>query len=352
MKKLAIVLSLLLLLCSCTGRAVGEEDKKDDDDPIDIESIIVEDNQIDDEETEEAEDDADQVDITLLPGGDVGFPYTGPYKPVAVMIENEPKARPQSGIIDADVVYEVHAEGGITRFLALFLSKSPSVVGPVRSVRHYYMHLAQEWDAYLVHYGQSFIAEEQFSKIPVKRLNGIKGSKLFWRDSSRKAPHNVYIDIGTCKDAIDFNQKEREVPITEEVPTKGETYSTITIPYNSTFSKVEYTYDSESGKNMRSTNGTPSTDRESGDQLFAHNIVIQYAKHGILEPGAGYREVELFGSGKAMYFIGGRFFEGRWERQNENSPTRFLDDGGEEIEFIPGNIWVHVVPTNMKVTVE
>lgn len=349
MKKIAIFLSFLLLLCSCTGKDIDMEDVEDD--TIEIEPIIVEDTDVLKEEDDE-EDVDDEVRIEPVEGAGAGFPYTGPYRPVAVIIENEPAARPQSGLSDADVVYEVHAEGGITRFLALFLSKSPPVVGPVRSVRHYYMHLAQEWDAYLVHYGQSFIAENQFASIPVRRLNGIKGSKLFWRDNSRKAPHNVYIDIGKCKDDITFDQKERKVSLTTEVPTQGTEYSSITIPYNSTFSKVEYKYDRESGRNMRGTNGKPSTDKESGAELFANNIIIQYAKHGILEPGAGYREVEVFGSGKAMYFIGGKCFEGRWERANSKSPTRFLDESGEEVRLMQGNLWVHIVPTNMKVVVE
>ena len=303
----------------------------------------------------------DDIDIELSePGtGEIknpspitGLEMNGDYKPVAVMVENIAVARPQSGVIDADLVYEAHAEGGITRWLAVFLSRRPEVVGPVRSVRHYYMYLAQEWDAYLVHYGQSFIAEELFNKVDVKRLNGFYDDKLFWRDKSRKAPHNVYINIEDCREKIDFSQECKGFQFSSEAISGGEAYQKITIPYNSSENVVSYRYDEQQKRNLRFVNGKENTDRETGKQLSAKNIIVQYAKHSILEPGAGYRDVKLTGTGKAKYFIGGRCFDGTWERKDYDSQTVYYDKSGKEIRLQPGNTWIQLVQTDMQVKVE
>lgn len=327
MKRLAIFMIFILLLSGCASKDIPPEDT-DNENIVEIESLVV-----DEEKLEEKEEEV-------------------PYAPVAVMIENSTAARPQSGLQDADVVYEVYVEGGITRFLAIFNSNYPEVAGPVRSVRHYYLDIAQEWDAYLVHYGGSPLAKAQFDKVPIKRIDGMIDTHRFWRDSSRKSPHNAYIDITKCRDLIDFEQNRRQIKFSEAPQAIGQTCSTVAIPYTSKSYKVEYKYDDESGKNMRFTAGDPFIDRESGEQISVDNIVIQYARHERTENGVGYKEIELYGSGRAQYFIGGQFFEGSWERSDAQSPTKFLDEKGQEIEFLPGNIWIHIVPTNMSVTAE
>ena len=328
MKKLVIFMVVVLLICGCTAKEPPRDDT-DDENMVEIEPIVVEDKEpIEQAEAEE------------------------PYEPVGVMIENSTAARPQSGLIDADVVYEVYVEGGITRFLALFNSKYPEVVGPVRSVRHYYLDIAQEWDAYLVHYGGSPLAKAQFDKVAIKRIDGMIDTNRFWRDSSRKSPHNAYIDIAQCRELIDFEQNIREIKFSETAPSTGEAYSTVIIPYTSKSYKVEYRYDEKLGENMRFVGDVPFIDRESEQQLSIDNIVIQYARHERTKNKVGYKEVELFGSGRAQYFIGGKFYEGTWERSDAESPTHFLNESGEEIEFMPGNVWIHIVPTNMNVTVK
>lgn len=308
---------------------------------------------------ENKEDDAQgDIELEVQPEGPIcpltGLPYHGEYKPVAMIIENSPAARPQSGLIDADLVYEAHAEGGITRFLAIFLSEMPEKVGPIRSLRHYFMHMAREWDALLVHYGQSFIAEQQFNSIQVHRLNGLymAGEGPFWRDRSRKAPHNVYINAKDCIEQIDFKQQERGFEFTTNPLADGREYKRLIIPYHKSASMVEYRYDEEKGLNMRYINGEPHVDKETGEQLYNKNIIVQYAKHGILEPGAGYREIELIGSGKAVYFIGGRYEEGTWHREGPNAPTQYLDGSGKPIRLAPGKTWIEVVPRDMEISVE
>ncbi|MFU0800663.1 MAG: DUF3048 domain-containing protein [Xylanivirga thermophila] len=343
--KLGVILSLSIMLAACSRPYVeADKDMMDIDNTDTIEDSI-------------SQDDGDKVVETVdIKGGNIcpltGIPYEGTYKPVAIMIENSPKARPQSGLSKADIVYEVHAEGGITRFMALFLSNMPNKVGPIRSVRHYYMQLAQEWDAYLVHYGQSFIAEEQFDKINVKRLNGLNTNKPFWRDKSRKAPHNVYIDALKCQDKIDFDQTARGFSFSDDYPDGGLAYEKIVLPFNDSYSKVEYIYDDEKGQNMRYNGGRASIDQETGKQLSNKNIIVQYAEHSILEPGAGYRDVKVFGKGRAAYFIDGRYYEGTWSRKNAEKPTVYYNEENIPITLKPGNTWIEIVPDDMEVSIQ
>ncbi len=114
-------------------------------------------------------------------------------RPLAVMIENSPAARPQSGLSQASVVYEAITEGGITRFLAIYLNGEPAVIGPVRSARPHFIYLAQEYDPVFVHCGESYEALQILARnSPVRNLDQIKYGKPFWRSRKRPAPHNLY----------------------------------------------------------------------------------------------------------------------------------------------------------------
>lgn len=347
MKKLLFVLLILsILLAGCGKKGPTPEETSDPIAPTDT--------------ADANNNDAGDIDIEIeIPTDEVinnpspltGLEMENKYQPVAIMVENFSAARPYSGIIDADIVYEAHNEGGLTRFLAIFQSKSPKIVGPVRSVRHYFMWMAEEWDAYLVHFGQSFIAAERFDKIKVKRLNGLYTDKPFWRDNSRKAPHNVYIDVNKVREKIDFEQSAKGFSFISENKRQGSPYKSITIPYNTSTTLVEYKYDDTQKLNMRYINRKKDVEKETGKQLFAKNIIIQYAVHTILEPGAGYRDVALVGSGKAQYFMDGQWLEGTWERKAPEDRTIFYDQDKKEMEFLRGNSWIQIVQTDMKVSV-
>lgn len=114
-------------------------------------------------------------------------------RPLAVMIENEYNARPQSGLDKAGIVYEILTEGGITRFLALFLGETLDEIGPVRSARPYFLDYTMEYDGIYIHYGASPQGYVDLKKLKINAINGMYDSATFWRDNSRKEPHNAYI---------------------------------------------------------------------------------------------------------------------------------------------------------------
>lgn len=136
-----------------------------------------------------------------------GLPMVSPGSPVTVAIDNNPSARPQTGLNEADIVYEIPAEGGITRFLALFHSRSPEVVGPVRSSRPYLALLAREWGAVFGHCGGDPELDRYINEWKVVDANEFRLGHLFWRDKTRSMPHNLYTSV----------ENLRKVP-SEELP--------------------------------------------------------------------------------------------------------------------------------------
>lgn len=281
-----------------------------------------------------------------------GLPSERSYQPLAVMIENSPAARPQSGLIHADVVYEMYVEGKITRFMAIFNDKDSAVTGPVRSVRHYYLDIVREWDALLIHYGGSSFAQDIYKKDnSIKRIDGMYDTEYYWRDKSRKAPHNAYVNTAECRKEIDTKQDERGFLFAENIPV-GQDYSKIVIPYHSGHTVTSYVFDASKGVHRRFINGNPHVDRETGQQIEVKNVIIQYAKHRPLNTPGGHIDIKLVSSGPAEYFINGNHFKGSWKKESKSHKTVFYDEKGQEVMLMPGNTWIQVVPVGFKVLVE
>ena len=150
------------------------------------------------EGTEEIEE-----ELVIAEGEELPFvtPFTGKrvaeeplIRPIVVTINNHPKARPQSGLTEADVVYEMLAEGDVTRLLALYQSDIPAVAGPVRSARSYFIDIANGLGAFYYAHGYSPEAKSMLERGVVDNMNGMHyDGTYFKRSSERKAPHNSYI---------------------------------------------------------------------------------------------------------------------------------------------------------------
>lgn len=259
----------------------------------------------------------------------------------AVMVNNHGKARPQTGLIDADIVYELEMEGLITRFFALFYGDPPKHVGPVRSARPYTLALAKEWDAYFVHVGGSDEAFALVEKWGIRDIDDTHGHPGFWLDETRKRPHNTYINLERALRGKDGNGKFKEwnfVDGYDNVPD----YKEIKLKY-SKYNRIKYAWDNQEKKYERYINGYKHIDRISGRQITAKNIIIQYAKHTYSGDKEKHIEIDIIGKGKAEYFLGGKYFEGTWEKKSLAAPTRFYDKDGNHIKPVKGNTWIQVV---------
>lgn len=302
------------------------------------------------------------------PAGTLRWPLTGMPAPsadaivtrvVSVKIENSPAARPQTGLDQADVVYEMISEGGITRFHALFQSQVPKVVGPVRSCRPPDLYLVPQYHSLLAHVGgpkkvRNILASD---KAKYNDMDQFFNPASYWRSKSRPAPHNMYLDITKLRR---YATTKRHYAATETITglefapaslTASPTVTQISVPVSSS-NKVKWVYDAASRMYARSINGKKHTDAVTKKQLTARNVVVIWVKikpypgdkHGVVE-------ITLSGSGRATVFTGGQRVDGTWQAGTDAPPTLKTRDG-KTIKLEPGNTWFQVIANDQNITMK
>lgn len=292
-------------------------------------------------------------------------PVSAMPRPVMVMVENSNAARPQSGLDQADLVYEILAESNITRFAAVYQSKSPSVIGPVRSIRPYYVEIGDGLDAIIVHAGWSQDAINMIVDRKLNHFDQVYGdSAYYWRSAERKAPHNLYTGIDRIRQganerkmrsawrgsglpfiAVDKEEESGAQPVQAQ-QSVGQEAASVLIPYPGGYS-VGYRYDAGTKLYKREMNGSAHTDKETGRPLTAANILICRTPHKVVD-NAGRREVDVAGPGNGLLLQQGKAREVMWKR--ENGMIRAYDNG-QELALLPGQTWVQVVPETTAVSV-
>lgn len=261
-----------------------------------------------------------------------------------VMIENSPDARPQSGLLPAGVVFEAIAEGGITRFLALFQEAQPDYVGPVRSARPYYVDWVQSFDASYVHAGGPGDAINKIRSDGVKDLN--HSGNYFFRVNTRYAPHNLYTDFAKL-DAYNKSKGYTNSTFTSFVRKKDKKITTPTakaIDFNisSPLYSAHYDYDAATNTYPRSVGGRPHFDERAKKQINP-NVVIAM----VMQYRAAYNGVNSWynsiGSGKAYIFQDGGVSEGTWAKTDRKAQITFKDASGKDIPLNAGQTWISAV---------
>lgn len=311
------------------------------------------------------------IEVTPIPSAPLVYaPYTGlawkegeeehvNQRPIAVMINNERKARPQSGLPAADVLIEIMAEGGVTRIVAIYHSQLTTYdgeVGPVRSIRPYLIELGESYGAMLVHAGASNDGYRILQRQHKEHLDEISNAgPYFWRDQSRKAPHNLYTNL----DKLNEGLKKKGYSETAGVPALARQHEQSTIEQGTgstwikepaeqidiTFYKssdpVKYQYDSIQGNYIRYVRGEEHIDKVTNHALRADNILVVEANHKVLDD-VGRLEVDLNKPGAAVWLYKGEAVKGEWIRQDKG-PIQFTVDG-KVIELGSGNTHIMVVP--------
>ncbi len=273
----------------------------------------------------------------------------------AVIIENSPEARPQSGLSQAGVVYEALAEGGITRFLTFFVENQPPSIGPVRSLRPYFSDWSLEYASPIVHAGGSAEALGQVIPLQVKSLNALGGGvgSYFTRASDRYAPHNLYITNEALDRLLQANNYTQPAQFTPNARKKDEPPTTpahaiIGIDYSYSGFQVEYRYNQTCNCYDRFMAGGPHIDRNTGAQIQVKNVVVQYMPTSY--DGTGHAIMGTPGSGKTIVFRDGGAVEGTWTKAAHTERTKLLDPAGKEIPLNRGNTWYAIVPDNRTVS--
>lgn len=274
-----------------------------------------------------------------------------------IMIENSPDARPQSGLKDAGVVFEAIAEGGITRFLAIYQDSQPDYIGPVRSARPYYVRWVLPFNAGYAHVGGSPQALSDIKTLGVRDLDQFANSGAYERVSNRYAPHNVYTSIAklnsleaekgwTTSDFTWVDHKEKaEGPASQE----GVTAGTINLNISSALYNVTYAYDLNSGKYLRNMGGQPHIDEKANAQITP-DVVVALVMDKSLDPDGHHTVYGTTGSGTMYLFQDGGVQQGTWKKDSDSAQLQFIDSGGNPFKLNPGQTWISVVSSPDQVT--
>lgn len=271
-------------------------------------------------------------------------------KPVtAIMIENSPEARPQSGLKESGIVYEAIAEGGITRFLVLYQQEKPKLVGPVRSLRQYYLDWATPYNASIAHVGGSAAALKNVRNGSYRDIDQFFNPGTYWRSSDRYAPHNVYTSFQKL-DAVNKSKKYKTSKFTGFARTTGKaakkpTATRIAINFGSPTFNTSYTYNKKSNLYARSVGGAAHIDREKGQITPKVVIAMKVDMVNVMEDG--YREsIKTTGKGKATIFQNGTAQNVTWSKKSQKSPLQFLDKNGDPVKLARGQTWLSALPNS------
>ncbi len=304
--------------------------------------------------------------ITSLPDGqmysymtgEVVSEETGNLKPFAIMINNLSPAVPQSGLTSAEIIYEIRVESGITRFMAFIQDPGTlEKIGPVRSLRHYYMDFANDHDANIVCFGGSYIADNRVADEGLKTIDGMN-SGGFYRSSDRVAPHNAY----TSADGLRSQAQAKGMETThaenyessllfnesDTVPAEGEDALNVKIPFSTCNPYFEY--NAEDGLYYRFEYGAKHVDQETGDQLKFKNIIVQYVKEWTLDDESHHEDMDLYTEGKGLYITDGKAQPITWKKTGKTDKTRYYNEAGEQIRLNPGKTMFEVVPNTDSVS--
>lgn len=307
-----------------------------------------------------------EAEENKIPEGYVKSDISGTYispevaknRPIAVVFNNTKVAVPQSGISQADVIYEAPMEGGDVRLLGIFQDYSNlDKIGSVRSARTYFIAFALEYDAIFAHYGKAWTCEYLLNEKFVNNMDGTagEGSVIYYRTSDRKAPHNAYTSTsgllaGIEKKGYSTTHKEGytdHFQFSEEgQPTllsEGTDAGYVKPGY--AVNKSWFEYNANEGVYYRYQFEGPHIDEMNQKQLTCKNIIIQYVPYTIYE-GSAYLNLNIWDGGSGKYITNGKCIDITWKKDSEYGATRYYDASGQEIKLNPGKTWVCVAQTS------
>lgn len=278
---------------------------------------------------------------------------------IAVKIDNHPSARPQSGLEQADAVYELLVEGGLTRFVALFHDNDTEYLGPIRSGRPTDAELVGYLDATFNISGASGWIIRYLANRDIHMLGEGSGS---FRISGRRAPHNLYGNTADMREFADSNgyPDEAPQPMFEfgNVELEGEDATSISLDFSSDWPNVNYEWDGE--RYLRSNGSTPfwTMDRDGEQaQLAFDTVIVIFGRRYTSAPsdpsqGVAVPATDTVGEGRALVFAQGKAVEGRWSRDDRLVPFALTDAEGEPIIVPPGVPYIAIFPDSRSVTWE
>ena len=290
-----------------------------------------------------------------------GLPMEPEYenlRPIAIMLNNLKAAQPQLGISQADIIYEVPVEGGITRMLCLYQTvEGVDILGSVRSARPYFVELALGHDAVYVHAGGSQEAYSNLRSWKVDHMDGVRGgedAKIFWRDPDRRKNNGYEHSLITSGEKI-LEYLEKGKVSTEHAdgwnsiqaftedgtPAAGEAAEHIKVRFSS-YKTGTFDYDAATGKYLVGQYGKEHVDGSTGEQVGAVNVLVLKTSTAVLDE-VGRLRVQTTGEGEGLFFCGGKAVPIQWSRKDRNSAFAYTLENGRALALGQGSSYVCII---------
>lgn len=281
----------------------------------------------------------------------------GMKRPYAYVFNNFNTVSNQWGIGQADIVYEALVEGGITRFLGIGENYSGNRLGSTRSARHYFVSIADEYDAIYIHFGGTKYAYSKIKELGVDELDGLSGlgSTVFYRDRSIRAPHNAFASVNGILKGIKRKGIETQYPEGYQPHfsfykkdtdlANGSGASKINLDF-SYYIKPYFEYNAQDKLYYRFQFGAAHKDSLTGKQLAFKNIIIQFVKEWNIDK-KGYQTMDLTNAGGSGYYItNGKAVPITWKKKEASSWMRYYNKAGEELTINPGKTYITLFPVS------
>ncbi len=348
-KALSLMLALIFIVSAFTG--CGGDKTPDEGTTKEPEVEITENN-------EQPVNTPDINPLTGEPGYDTALANN---KPVVVVVENSPAARPQWGLTSSDMVFEMVAEGGISRMLLVYsdLSRLPAKIGPVRSARPYFVDITRGLGAAFIHFGGSAEAYNTLNVIDISRMDGLANDGTFFkRDAERLAKkigkeHTAYTTNELATDY--FTKKGLNMTIdeayknlfkfnTEAKDLTGGDCTELSFQFSGSY-KYKYTYNENDNLYYSQINGKDFVDSDGNQQSFTNVIIVYTDIYLDASQKAKYNEDRMFiefDGGKAVYVSNGTYENITWEKGAATDPFKFYDANGEELKLNVGKTYIGI----------
>ncbi len=278
-------------------------------------------------------------------------------RPLVIKVANDPAARPQSGMAQADLILEIPVEGGITRYALVFQSQDPTKVGPVRSARQSDLNYLPALRAILAHVGASESVTQMVRDAAKSGsfvdIDEFQYPDAFERVTGKVAPYNAYTSGSKVRDAAgDAGRAGVDVPAlqfdTSAGKAAGKDATSLVIPYTGA-GKVTYTFDTAAGSYHRTQGGQATMDDNAKKEVMPDNVVVIRTEvkeiPGTADvTGAPSVDFRATGTGAVVILREGKRFDGKWTRGGASDLYVFTDSAGAAIQLKPGLTWIHIVP--------
>lgn len=348
MKKFKIVLIVIMIAITIIG--CGKKKEIEEDTKVVTPPPVIE------EPIEVIDTHEDEVISNLT--GEWIKKENGNKRPYAIVFNNIKYASPQSGILDASILYEALVEGGITRLMGIYEEFDLERIGSVRSARHYFVSFADEYDAIFVHYGHTKYATAKIESLGVNNLSGLSGigTTVFYRDKAIEAPHNAFASTKGILDGTkqlgyrtDYNEDFESQHFTfhkEDTDLKTETLADrISLNY-SNYANPYFEYHSDDKLYYRFQYDIPHLDKNTGKQIAFKNVIIQLVNEWNIDKN-GYQTMDIENSsGTGYYITNGKVKEITWQKNESTKKMHYYDVDGNVLSMNPGRTFISIYPTN------